>query len=303
MIRGMATYPPVTDLECDAAVARIANRHARHDDPRWSEAGTEARDVLAYLRRHHSHVPRTVAAQDVWDELVLSAWVHWDELRRERELLHRARRYGLSLAELGRFLGIGTRQGARDYLDRLDALLAESHGQRSALTEQSYEQDEGRRHGDPRREPPPGIATSFVGRSRASRGAAAQRSRDRRRATRTRPTREAWIAHHRPRIATIAAELLAQAARLGHTPSESEADQPAGLTDYLAWLAEDLATNEIGTGVFATLGLILGELRTAPTVTERAGNHGIHQVIATVDQLRADYAALTQDRAAAQAGS
>jgi hypothetical protein len=295
----------VTDLECDAAVARIANRHARHDDPRWSEAGTEARDVLTYLRRHHSHVPHTVAAQDVWDELVLSAWVHWDELRRERELLHRARRYGLSLAELGRFLGIGSRQGARDYLDRLDALLAESHGQRSALTEHSHpghEQGEDRQR-DPRREPPPGIATSFVGRSRASRGADAQRIRDSRGATRTRPTREAWIAHHRPRIATIAGELLTQAARLGRTSHESDPDQPAGLGDYLAWLTEDLTANEINTGIFATLGLILGELRADPAVTERAGNHGIHQVIATVDQLRADYATLTQDRTAARAGS
>ncbi len=110
----MAIYPPVTRRECEDALARITVRHG--DDSRWSEAGTEPRDVLAYLRRRHLQLPRKVAQRDVWDELVLSAWVYWDERRPELELLRRAGRYGLSLTELGRYLGIGTRQGMRDYL-------------------------------------------------------------------------------------------------------------------------------------------------------------------------------------------
>jgi hypothetical protein len=48
----------------------------------------------------------------------------WDDRRRERTLLRRGLRLGLSLAELGSPLGISTPQGLRDRLDRLDALFA-----------------------------------------------------------------------------------------------------------------------------------------------------------------------------------
>ena len=56
--------------------------------------------MLPYLRRHHVRVPREVAAEDGLDALVLAAWIWWDERRRERELLRRARSYGRSLREL-----------------------------------------------------------------------------------------------------------------------------------------------------------------------------------------------------------
>ena len=57
---------------------------------------------------------------------MLAAWIHWDERRRERELLRRARGYGHSLGELGAFLGLASRQATYEYLDRLEALL-EAH--------------------------------------------------------------------------------------------------------------------------------------------------------------------------------
>lgn len=119
----MASPPRPTHVEVSAALARIAARHERADDQHRSAMGSEPSDALAYLRRRSSTLPRAVAADDVWDELILSAALRWENLERERALLRRARALGLSLAELGAHLGIRTRQGTQDYLDRLDALV------------------------------------------------------------------------------------------------------------------------------------------------------------------------------------
>ena len=290
----MATYPPVTNGERDEALARIADRH--RDDSRWSEAGSEARDVLVYLRRRHASLPRAIAERDVWDELVLSAWVYWDERRRELELLRRAKSYGLSLTELGRYLGIGTRQGMRDYLDRLDALLHENPTDPAPPPADDPEAIALRnaRARDDRRRPPPGVSGSFVGRPRAVRDADVHAQRRARARTRARPDQQEWIAHHRLRIEAVVRELLGQAARVGIEAHESDIDAPATLGDYLTWLAEDLEDG-IEPATLRTLGLALGELRTLPRVSDLARNHSVHQALGAADRLRADYAALTAD--------
>jgi hypothetical protein len=311
----MATYPPVTDAERDAAIARIARRHRLREDTRWSEAGSEARDVLAYLRRRHVRLPYALAADDVWDELVLSAWVYWDERRRERELLHRARRYGLSLSELGHFLGIGTRQGTRDYLDRLDALLAEHAGHTRTAHLSPSDPGANGDHNNYRGPRAPGISISFAGRTRAERGADVHSVRERRAARRARPAHETWISQQAPRIAASITTLLNQAARAGFTPAHSE-DDTAGIGDYLAWLAQSLGPSHAKTenntepyaeggaevdpgagqrftpATIATIGLVLGELRDRPEVTALPRNHGLRLAIAAADRLRADFAEL-----------
>jgi hypothetical protein len=107
-----------------AALERIRARHEFADDPWRGEMGTEPAEVLGYLRRRWAAgTGRATAVDDVWDELTLSAAVHWAEVERERALLRRARHLGLSLSELGAHFGIRTRQGMRDHLDRLDALV------------------------------------------------------------------------------------------------------------------------------------------------------------------------------------
>jgi hypothetical protein len=289
----VATYPPIGDLERDAAVGRIAARHARYDDSRWSEAGTEARDVLNYLARRRAELPFALTAHDVWDELVLSAWVYWDERGRERELLHSALRRGLSLSEVGRYLGIGSRQGTRDYLDRLDALLADLHRARS--------RPRGPATGDGRADPLAVWADS----TREQRGADVHATRAQRAAGRQRPTRMGWLEAHRGWLGAVLADLFAQLARLGisaevldepvadldEDDSEGELAEP-GLVDYLSWLEQDHRSGVYTPGTIASLGLVLGELRNHPVVLAQAGNHGVKRVIGNVDQLRADFAAL-----------
>ena len=281
--RLVATYPPVGDLERDDALRRINLALDRHDDPRRSEAGTEPREVLAYLRWRHAQLPVKLTRTIARDQLILSAWIYWDERRRERELLHRTLRDGKPLAEVGAFLGIRTRQGVRDYLDRLDALLAEHH--RSVTTTRTPAIGDGatdplQRHGT---------------RSRAQRGADEHATRAGRAAARLKPTREAWIERHHDRIAAVVRGVLDQSARLGITPHQSDDDELPDLGDYLAWLDEDLAGGEFDHGSFGSLGLVLGDLRTHPSLDELAANHGIHQAIREADRLRADYADLTRE--------
>ena len=289
----MATYPPVNDQECKAALARIAGRH--RDDSRWSEAGSEPREVLAYLQRRHLQLPRAVAGRDVWDELVLSAWVYWDERRREVELLHRAGRYGLSLSELGRFVGIGTRQGMRDYLDRLDALTHETVPDPEPLPHDGPDVLALReaRIRDPRRRPPPGLSASFIGRSRALREADIHARRRSRARARARPSQQDWITHHSARIRAVLRELMTQAARVGIEAVESDVDEEATLGDYLAWLLEDI-DDELRPASFNTLGLALGELRSDARVSELARHHGLHLALGAANRLRADYADLVR---------
>ncbi|ANY10526.1 hypothetical protein [Pseudonocardia sp. HH130630-07] len=121
----MATPPRITDAERDAAIARIVARHAQIDDPRRGQLSDDAREVVSWvLGRGPVGVPRWVQAADHHDALILHTWCWWDDRRRERRLLRQGRSLGLTAAELGAPLGIGTRQGAQDRMDRLDALLA-----------------------------------------------------------------------------------------------------------------------------------------------------------------------------------
>lgn len=120
----MSTPPRISAAERDAAIARIDRRHARIDDPRRSELGTEARNVIRFvLERGAAGVPQWVRAADQADALVLWTWCWWEDRRTERQLLRQGLSAGLSLADVGAPLGIGTRQGTQDRLDRLDALL------------------------------------------------------------------------------------------------------------------------------------------------------------------------------------
>uniref|UniRef100_UPI0004912989 hypothetical protein n=1 Tax=Pseudonocardia acaciae TaxID=551276 RepID=UPI0004912989 len=263
------------------------------EDPHWWQAEADGPQAhyraLDYLRRRSqpgpTQLPAGLAAADVWDELILSAWCWWDHKARERELLARAQRYGLSLSDLGAFLGIRSRQGMRDYLDRGAALL-----------------DERARHAaTPARAATGDGATSALtrhrGRTRAERGADVHATRAARRAAAQAGPRRRWIAEHRPVITATLDRLLRECARaeLHPNPSDDNGDDngEVALGDYLSWLAEDLSTDAVTDGTFGALGLVLGELRAHPTATEAPANHGIHQAIRAADRLRADYANLT----------
>ena len=289
--------------------------------------------MLDYLRTHRSRLPPRLLADDAWDELVLSAWVYWDERRRERELIRSALARGLSFREVGAFVGLHTGQGLRDYLDSLEARLHEYHritreahaadkdlsGRELLVADEGGQRDRGDRPqaegaalsddgpGDNEAEDGTGRYVArrsrnpylrHKGRSRAVRGADGRFARNRRAAAAARPARQVWIEHHDRRIREVLDALLAEAERVGFTAhGDDDADEP-GLGDYLEWIREDVAAGSgVDDGTFGSLGLALGVLRSEPVVLDRAPNHGIRRAIAAADRLRAEYAALTPTRA------
>lgn len=120
----MRTPPRVNHVEVETALRRIYARRVKVDDPNLEHLGSEPADVLDYLRKYAgADIPSWVRQADIADGLVLHVWTWWEDRRRERALLRAGLREGMFLSQLGAPLGISSRQGVRDALDRLDALL------------------------------------------------------------------------------------------------------------------------------------------------------------------------------------
>ena len=244
--------PRVSSAELDAALARIHRRHDRIDDPRRSELGTEPRDVLAYLQRHSIRLSRAVATDDVADELVLHAWVWWEERHRERSLLRRARHLGVSLSELGAQLGLTTRQGMQDYLDRLDALLT------TGLRDEQLTRAE-RRQARARLQEQPWIETYHQD-----------------------------IAAVIDRLLTEIDRIL-PAADSGHwdtDAADSEVDEPNDVLEWIDELRADRDDDALSPATLAVLGLVTGQLHVHPAVRALDPNHGLRRALRTANRLR-----------------
>ncbi|MDR7304610.1 hypothetical protein [Haloactinomyces albus] len=120
----MRTPPRVTRQELEAAVQRIHSRRSKVDDQNRELLGNDPASTLDYLRKYTDRdIPSWVRQADVADCLILHVWTWWEDRRRERALLRAGLREGMFLSQLGAPLGISSRQGVRDALDRLEALL------------------------------------------------------------------------------------------------------------------------------------------------------------------------------------
>jgi hypothetical protein len=243
--------------ERDAAVARIDRRHARIDDPRRSELGTDARDVIDFvLNRGAAGVPRWVAAADHADALVLATWCWWEDRRIERRLLRQGHKLGLSLAELGAPLGIRTRQGVRDRIDRLSALLEHDRpdeqliraGRRAAHTRDA-------RQGwiDAHRDEVQTALAAFLTQAR--------------------------------RFATSDASTAAEAGEAADVVGEEATNTTAG--EWLDELAADYDQDALTPATLAIAGLAAAELRTLQTVRELNPRDRLHGTLREIDLLRA----------------
>lgn len=252
----MATPPRITDAERDAAITRIVERHDRIDDPRRSELGSDPRDVVTFvLNRGPAGVPRWVQAADHHDAVVLSSWCWWEERRRERRLLRQGLALGLPALELGAPLGIGSRQGVRDRLDRLDALLAHNRPDEQL--------------------------------SRAARRAV--RGRDAEQDWIDQQRDEVW-----PALAALLAQSRRFLQDLPATDSDAtDGDRPEGephetdIQDWVDELAADYEDDALSTATLAVAGLLAAEIRAHPQAITLDRRHRLHATLATVDALRA----------------
>lgn len=246
----MATPPRPTSAEVDAALARIQARHEKVDDQHRASMGTEPRDVLAYLRRRAPTVSRAIEADDIWDELTLSAALRWEELERERALLRRARSVGLSLAEVGAYLGIRTRQGTQDYLDRLDALVR--------------------------------VGTPDVHLTRAARRQAKARPSDQRWID----DHHSDVREVVTELLRQVDRAITESALSGDDVTEDERNDTS---EWLDELRADLADGALSPATMALLGLVLGDLRTDPRVQSFDRGHGLHRALRAAERLRARF--------------
>jgi hypothetical protein len=105
----------------------IAKRRAKVDDPNREmlpdSPDSDPREVLDYLRRYGgSDIPVWVLQAEICDALTLNNWLWWEDRRRELYFLKAGRDRGIFLSQLGAQVGV-KKQGVRDRIDRLEALL------------------------------------------------------------------------------------------------------------------------------------------------------------------------------------
>ncbi len=122
----MATPPKITRVELVQTITRIVNRRIKVDDPDRellpAPEQADPSEVLAYLQKH-TRVPGWVLDADVTDALRLCVWLWWEDRRRQLYWLQRGKARKLFLRHLGSELGIRSRSGVNDRIDRYSALL------------------------------------------------------------------------------------------------------------------------------------------------------------------------------------
>ncbi|WP_051342530.1 hypothetical protein [Pseudonocardia spinosispora] len=257
----MATPPHSSQAEVDAAVARILRRHERIDDPRRSGLGTEPRDVLDHLTKHSTGLPRWVAAADTQDALVLLTWLWWEDRRRERALLRRGLHLGLTLGELGGPLGVGTRQGLRDRLDRLDALLA-------------FDRPDEKLSRESRRD-------------LASQDRRARWLQDNHERVRTCLTS---LLAQVARLPELLPDDTSDGASTGAARTDFDLEDTAETASWIDELRADVDADELTPATLSMLGLALPSLRIAAHREGLDPSHLMMRTLRDADQLRADFA-------------
>lgn len=125
----VATPPPVTSADADAAVQRIINRHREVDDPELWKFEEDPAAVLQFLQRHRGGLPPWVVEQDLLDGLVLRVRLWWMGEEAELWLLERAHRLEVPSRLVGRALGVRSRQGVHDRLRLARRKIARLRGE------------------------------------------------------------------------------------------------------------------------------------------------------------------------------
>lgn len=129
----MSTPPRPSKEEVASAIQSIAARRVKIDDrsrDRLPDApDSEPREVLRYLASHSgNNIPHKVRKADVQDAIVLINFLWWEHRRLELHFLEAGIATDYYLAQLGGMVGVKSKQGTRDRIDRLKALLRFDRG-------------------------------------------------------------------------------------------------------------------------------------------------------------------------------
>ena len=270
-------------MEVEAAISRINWRHRHVDDPRRSDMGTEPRDVLDYLIKRSVGLPRWVAAADTQDALVLLTWLWWEDRRRERALLRRGLHLGLTATELGAPLGVASRQGLRDRLDRLDALLAFDRPDEKltrAIRREAAQHDPRQRWVNAHRQRIRSVLAELLNQTVRVFGA---------------DVRLDQVPVGVDGGGLVDTDVLGDRNRAPEKPRlddepATEPDAEAESDDWLAELRTDLDEDALTPATLAMLGLTLTPLRIAAQAAGLDPAHGLARALRAADALRSDFA-------------
>lgn len=260
----MSTPPRITHSELLGHLRLIVSRRVKVDDPHVEllpavDNGLGRRevcDVLAYLRKYPTE-HRWVQQADAVAALELTVWLWWEDRRDELHWLKTGRARGLFLSQIGAPLGISTRRGVLDRIDRLEALL--------------------------RYDRPDEQITREARRLAAGRDA-------------NRDVEMAWVREHQGELRDVAAGLLDAARRYEVNDREmldelaDDAGLPTGLIE-----CEVERPPKFTPASLAILGLAAAEVATAPRVAELADRpqpYKVHRVLEKAAALRAVFADL-----------
>ena len=204
------------------------------------------------LNRGPAGVPRWIQAADHHDAVVLATWCWWEERRRERRLLRQGVALGLSATELGAPLGIRSRQGVRDRLDRLDALLTNDRPDEQLGREA--------RRGARRRDADQSWLDQHRGEVRAVLLALVGQAQ--------------WLASEIDDVEQL-------------DPAENHAAAELGdIRDWTDELAADCEDDVLTPATLALAGLLAAEIRAHPSTTALDPRHRVHTVLAQIERLR-----------------
>jgi hypothetical protein len=252
----VTTPPRVHRTQLDAALRRIAHRHAKVDDERFASIDSEsAGQVLDYIVGHRSRYPWVTQA-DICDGLVLWVWQWWEGQRQLHSLLTRGQREQVPLKQLGTPLGLGInsrrsnrgvrnqRQGTLHRIDRLTALL-------------DYDRPD------------------------ADLARAARRAE--REAEQSLGPQLAWLVRHRSLLVAVADRLLA-VKRFANDDAYA----------WLVEVASDRNEDEWSPGSITVMKLAVEELRAMPEVVMLPSQHLVKRACHAVDELAAVFSTLSE---------
>lgn len=112
--------PPVTRAAADAAIAAIADRHARGDAPYADEISDDPAEMLRHLRKRSVNFSPDLRRRDYPDAVILARWVaEFEADRITLWALEQGKHLGLTNREVGEPYALLSRQGVPDKIKAL----------------------------------------------------------------------------------------------------------------------------------------------------------------------------------------
>ncbi|WP_367139712.1 hypothetical protein [Saccharothrix sp. HUAS TT1] len=243
--------------------------------------------MLRYMRMHASpRIPDWVLRAEAAYAHPLINRLWWEDQIETLDWMRTGQRRGMFLSEIAHATGMRSREGARQRMDRLEALLQFARPYLDGVL--VY-----RLPAEPKpwqRSRPPIDVDALAERRRIERATAVERR---------------WVEAHHDELVALSKAFTEEADRYGLLPARDAVfdevtgdvveDEDDGERYHIDQLAADVRNEDVTPGSVARLGLAVTELRTAPKVLELdvpRPTLPVFDVLRRADRLRKDFADL-----------